>query len=111
MIQSCAEATSGFWLLLFTFLTNLTNKIEDAIEKFFCVFEEIFLSYLSFELDMTSIFANLSTEDLFMLFTLILLLVNSFFFWAWMLVRAAVPWDRPQPPRAAHFKSTIADMV
>ncbi|GMI07348.1 hypothetical protein TrRE_jg6060 [Triparma retinervis] len=87
-----SDPTAGFWYLLFEFLSLICTSILSAITGFYDLFLSCFTSYIDFELSMTKTIASLPPDILCMLFLLVLLVVNSALFWAWMLVKAALPW-------------------
>jgi len=68
------------------------TSILSAVSGFYEVFYSCFKYYVDFELEMTRTIASLPPGVLFMLFTLVLLVVNSALFWAWKLVKALLPW-------------------
>lgn len=62
------------------------------MESFFSFFYDCLSRYVAFELDMTKAFIGMDHWQTFMVLTTVVLLVNGALFWAYMMVKAALPW-------------------
>ena len=81
-----------FWILLFGFLNNIVTAILTAVTSFLSFFYDCLSRYVAFELDMTKAFISMDHWQLFMVLTTVILLVNGALFWAWMMMKAVLPW-------------------
>jgi hypothetical protein len=89
-----ADASLGFWALLFNFLALMTDDILDLCLGFLSFFKGCLDDYIDFEYKMTLAFLSMDFAKTFLLLATVILLVNSALFWAWKLVQAVIPWDR-----------------
>mmetsp|Transcript_68224 Transcript_68224/g.189289 ORF Transcript_68224/g.189289 Transcript_68224/m.189289 type:complete len:193 (-) Transcript_68224:1765-2343(-) len=92
LLSNDTTATLGFWILLFQFLSQVCEAIRSLVADFFSTFKGCFDDYIRFELAMTNAFLQYMFSDrwtttivLFMIFTFVLILVNTVLYWVYKI--------------------------
>jgi len=102
-----------FWQHLFFFLNNIVDSITNAVLGFLEVFHGCFADYIDFELDMTRAIIGMDHVQTFVMLTTIIVLLNSVFFWVYMIVKAVLPYGhhRFKPKGAARTDEEFYDKL